>query len=65
MKITIEPTSLDDYHNSVSISNNYDDCSIEKVMELIELVLLAWGFSQETIDSYFKENEDEKNQTPL
>ena len=59
MKITIEPTDANPCHNTVSVANDYDEINIERAFDIIESALLAWGFSQETIDRFYdasKEN---------
>jgi hypothetical protein len=57
MKITLEPTELDqspqNLHPKVTVETCYDDITIDEIMEnLIIPALLGIGFQKETIDKY-------------
>lgn len=60
MRIIIEPTyphdkSLpDDYvHHRVVIEHPDDDLGIDHVVELVKYALVAYGFTEKTVNEYF------------
>ena len=60
MKITIEPTGDqsgrpdDEVHSRVTVEHISDDMDIHGVMDLVRGALLAWGFSEKTVDGYMR-----------
>jgi hypothetical protein len=61
MKITLEPTELDqsphNLHPRVTIETCYDDMTIEEIVEnLVVPALLGMGYQRETINKYLGEN---------
>lgn len=58
MKITLQPTASPGPHRNptVTLATEYDYHTVEEVFEqLIIPALLAWGFTEETIDLYLEE----------
>mgnify|MGYP001605013571 CR=1 FL=1 len=53
MKITLEPTDNTDQHH-VTLTLPGDDNDIDKVAELFEFVLLAWGFHPDNVKQVFR-----------
>jgi len=61
MKITLEPTELDqspqNLHPRVTIETCYDDMNIEEIFEnLIVPAVLGIGYQRETINKYLGED---------
>lgn len=50
MRITIEPTGIDPNRVSVVVAMKSDDLSIDETVRLIKGALVAWGFTEETVD---------------
>ena len=65
MKIVIEPSlnqSKETYpYDKVSIETPRDDLDIDQALELVHRALVAWGFHQQNIDDYYKEESVEIN----
>ena len=60
MKITLEPTELDqspqNVHPKVTIETCYDDMTMGEVIDsLLIPALLSWGFDKEAVDAHFAE----------
>jgi len=55
VKIRLEPTDVEDYP-TIEISIPTDDCTINVMWDdVIRPLLLAWGFSAETVDGLIDE----------
>jgi hypothetical protein len=57
MKLKLKPTSKTDFftvgYSTVTVKHPSDDLTVEQIFEDVVIpVLLAWGFSQTTIDNY-------------
>ena len=57
MKITIEPTVEigSEYYPTISVSTKSDELNVQQTMDLIQQALKTWGFSDKSIEDYFKE----------
>jgi hypothetical protein len=53
MRITIEPTQPVEggiAHTTVAVSQPDDDLNIGEVVDLLRAALIAWGFSEKSVD---------------
>lgn len=55
MKITIEPNVHTDTHPTVSVSVQNDDITAEKLFELMEQAMLAYGYCPEHVKELFEQ----------
>ena len=61
MKITIEPTqdqsglSTAATHCRVTVEHPHDDLNIVEAADLVRAALIAWGFSERTVDELLGE----------
>ena len=61
MKITIEPTqdqtgrTVEATHCTVTVAHPFDDLDISEAFCLVKQALIAWGFSETTVDSVLGE----------
>lgn len=53
MKLTLEPTTEESYW-TVVISKPKDDLKLDEVMELVKAAVVAWGFSPESVEEYWR-----------
>ena len=62
MKITIEPTQdqSKEKHafDTITIESLHDDLHIDEAMSLVERALVAWGFHPDTVQDYYKDEEE-------
>jgi hypothetical protein len=61
MKLTLEPTGPPGPHRhlKVTVETNHDDHTIDEVIDNVVVpALLAWGFTQKTIDNYLDDETD-------